>query len=295
MKKLLMMAGMILLAASCSNESELTVSNEKETAPVKVRVADFSIAMGDISSKTRAAEDAADYETAKAITLAFYSGSTEVYKTTQYKADATTYTTFGEFSCNLPVGDYTMVAIAYNHFTGDVLSLTSPTVAAYTTERPRETFAKTQNVTISSATPLELSVTLNRINAQLYIVSTDGRPLEATKIKTTYNKCSKGFNPTTGLATDDGGFWVTNAPSTSAGATINIFSCAFLTTDEETVDITIQALDASDNVLVTKVVPNVPLQRNRKTTLTGAVYSGGSALSTFKLETSWITGNSINF
>ena len=302
MKKNFVMALLCLFAVSCSNETiesdNAVINAEKATVPVTVRVSGFSITMERIPSEggtMRAAESADSYADAKAIVLAFYSGNTEVYKTAQYKADPSTYTTFGEFTCNLPVGDYTMVAIAYNHFAGDEFTLTSPTVAAYTSQRPRETFAKTQAVTVASATPLELNVTLNRINAHLNIVSTDGRTAEATKIKTTYSKAGKGFNPTTGLATSDTGFWVTNSPSASVGSTIDIYSCAFLATDEELVDVTIQALDADDNVLVTKFVPNVPLQRNRKTKLTGTVYTGGSASSSFQLETTWLDETDISF
>lgn len=57
----------------------------------------------------------ADYDGVKAITLAFFNGTTEVYKTTQFRADNTTYTTFGEFDCTLPMGSYTMVVLGYPH------------------------------------------------------------------------------------------------------------------------------------------------------------------------------------
>ena len=45
---------------------------------------------------------AAGYNDVNAITLAFYSGSTEVEKVTQLKSDGSTYTTFGDFSLSLP-------------------------------------------------------------------------------------------------------------------------------------------------------------------------------------------------
>ena len=298
MKKMFLMAGIILLAASCSNESELTVSNEKETAPVKVRVSDFSMSMGDISPEgrtTRAAQDVADYNDVKAVTLAFYAGSTEVYKTTQIKTDGTTYTTFGEFSCNLPIGTYTMVAIGRGYWDGDEFTLTSPVSAGYTSERPRETFSATQSVTVTSTTPLDLSVTLNRVIAQLHVVSTDGRSAGVSKIKTTYSGGSKCFNPTTGFATDNDGFWQTNSPSTAVGSTINVYSNVFLTTDEQTMDITIDALDADDNVLFTKVVADVPLKLNRKTTLRGSIFTASASAAAFQLETEWLDGNTVNF
>lgn len=298
MKKLFLLAGVILLTASCSNESELTVSNEEETAPVRVRVSDFSMSIGEISPEggtTRAAQNVADYNDVKAVTLAFYAGNTEVYKATQIKSDESTYTTFGEFSCNLPIGTYTMVAIGRGYWDGDDFTLTSPFVAGYTSERPRETFSATQSVTVTSTVPLDLNVILNRVIAQLHVVSTDGRSAGVAKIKTTYSGGSKCFNPTTGLAIDNDGFWQTNSPSTAVGSTINVYSNVFLTTDEQTMDITIDALDADNNVLFTKVVEDVPLKLNRKTTLRGSIFTTSASAAAFQLETEWLDGNTVNF
>ncbi len=150
-------------------------------------------------------------------------------------------------------------------------------------------------MTVTSAAPLNVTTTLNRISSWLKIVSTDGRPAAATKIRTTFAKGGKSFSPTTGLALTDVGFAQTNNPSTAAGTTIEVNALPFLFTDEESMTITIQALDADDNVLITKTVPNVPFKRNRMTTLTGAVYTPGSSSATFQLETAWLDGVDVTF
>ena len=302
MKKFIFAAFIVLLAAtSCSNESELTVvenNAEQATAPVRVRVSNFSITTEEMPSgggTTRAAEDPGDYFGGGAITLAFYDAAgNETYKTTQIKGDGT-YTTFGEFTANLPVGHYTMVAVARYYDAGDAFTLTSPTAAAYTSERPRETFTNVQSVTVTSATPLELDVTLNRISSWLKIISTDGRPASATKIKTTFAKGGKSFDPSTGLATVDTGFWQTNTPNSAAGATIEVNAVPLLYTDEESMNITIEVLDADENVIGTKVVNNVPFKRNRVTKLTGAVFTADASTAGFKLETSWLDDETVNF
>ena len=188
-----------------------------------------------------------------------------------------------------------MVAVARAHYDGDEFTLTSPTEAAFTSERPRETFSKVQSVTVSSASPLDLSVTLSRISSWLKIVSTDGRPSSARKVRTSFSKGGKSFNPTTGLATIDTGFSQTNNPTTAVGATITVNSLPFLYTDEETMDITIDVLDADDNVLATKVVNNVPFKRNRKTILQGAIFTAEASAAAFKLETSWLDDETIDF
>lgn len=299
--KMFLAAAMLLAATSCTNESELTVvenNAEQVTAPVTVRVNNFSITQEEMPSgggTTRAAQNPADYDGVGAIDLAFFDAEgTKVYTSTQVKGDGS-YTTFGEFTANLQVGTYTMVAVARYHYAGDAFTLTSPTEAAYTSERPRETFAGTQAVTVTSASPLDLDVTLNRISSWLKIVSTDGRPASATKIRTTFGKGGKGFNPTTGLATTDTGFSQTNNPSTAVGATIEVNALPFLYTDEESMTVTIEALDASDNVLATRVVNNVPFKRNRQTILTGAVFTADASAAAFKLETSWLDDETVNF
>ena len=299
MKKIIFWASLCLFAVSCSNEtieSDNGVTNaEKVLAPVTVRVNGFSVTQEEMASggTTRAAQTAASYNDVRAIDLAFYSGGTEVYKHTQLRGDNTTYTTFGEFSCNLPIGTYTMVAIARGYYDGDVLTMTSPTAAGYTSERPRETFCASQSVTVTAA-GADASVTMNRIITRLNIISTDQISSGVAKIRTTYGGGSKSFDPTSGLATDDNGFSLTNNPAVQDGH-LGICNFAFLATDEETMTITIEALDADNHVLFTKSVPGVPLKRNRQTTLTGAIFTASASSAAFQVETAWIEGNTVNF
>ena len=296
MKKLFFLAAILLSTVACNNDSELTtlVENNEGYAPVTVHVSNFSITTEEMSSPEstrRAAVDPANYSPVGAMTLAFYDADgTEVYKTTQLKS--TTPTGFGTFTANLQVGTYTMVALGYAYTDGDVFTLTSPTVAAFTTERPRETFCATQSVTVTSASPLDLSVTLNRICSRLTIKSTDNRPAGIGSIRTTYAKGDKAFNPTTGLALSDAGFTLTNTPSATVGSTITVSSYPFLTSaddEEEEIDITIEVLDNNNAVLFTHTIENVPFKRNRKTTLQGNLFTAGTSSAAFQLETSWLT------
>ena len=171
--------------------------------------------------------------------------------------------------------------------------MTSPTAAGYTSERPRETFCASQSVTVTAA-GADASVTMNRIITQLNIISTDQISSGVAKIRTTYGGGSKSFDPTSGLATDDNGFSLTNNPAVQDGH-LGICNFAFLATDEETMTITIEALDADNHVLFTKSVPGVPLKRNRQTTLTGAIFTASASSAAFQVETAWIEGNTVNF
>lgn len=300
MKAFFVLAGFVLLAAACSNECELTVvenNGEQALAPVTVRVNDFSVTQEEMASgkgTTRAVQDVVNYAGVKAITLAFYAGSTEVYKETQMRDDHSTYTTFGEFTCHLAMGSYTMVVVARDYYDGDAFVLTSPTVAGYTSERARETFCAMQALTVSDITPIDLNVTLSRIMAMMNIHSTDAVPDEVVKIRTTYAAGSKSFNPSTGLASDNAGFSLTNSIYVDNDSKLFVGSFVFLATDNQTMTVTIEALDNHNDVLFTKVVPGVPLQRNRVTTLSGALFTSRTSAA-FQLETGWIDENLVTF
>lgn len=300
-------AAAAILATSCATDADETaskltlqyetgtISEFTPTAPVTIRVNDFAISVDEYpSAGTRAEETVATYDKVKAITLAFYDvEGTEKYKHTQLKADDATYTTFGEFTCDLPVGSYTMVVLGYG--SEYAITLTSPTAAAYTEDRVRETFSATRSVTITSTAAVELAPTLHRIVSKFQLLSTDPRPAGVSQIKLTFAAGGQSFNPTTGLATDNNGFINSIAPSAAVGTTINTTGHLFLATDEQKIDVTIEVLDADDNVLFTKQVKDVPFKRNRLTTLSGAIFTAPSANASFKFETSWLDPTTVNF
>ena len=311
---------------SCS-DAEGVMNSEIEgssgCAPVRVHVSDFSFSVDDFpgtfdpstssgtaldpstgsgtvgpstgsgTAGTRGAVDPGSYEGIKAITLAFYSADgSEVRKITQEKGGAEN---FGDFCLTLPVGSYTMVVIGRDVLEGDAFSLTSATVAGYTSERVRETFCAKQSVAITSSAAVNLDVTLNRIVAQLTIQSTDDRPEGVSKIRTTYSGGGKMFSPSTGLAIEDTGFSLVNTPSGAVGDKIGIKNFAFLASNEQVMDITLEVLDADNNVLITKEVKDVPLVRNKKTTLSGALFTPTAVALGVRVDEDWLPDETITF
>lgn len=289
-------AAMLLLAAtSCSSDSENSVVTPQTSVPVTVRVDGFTQSLEDFSgSSRRAAVPVTSYDNVKAITLAFYDANgVEQCKMEQLRDDNTTYTTFGEFSCSLPIGSYTLVAIARGLQPNDVFSLNSPSEAVYG-GLTRETFAGTQAVVISSTSAQNQNISLNRVCARLIIETSDVRPAGIAKIRTTYGQGSKTFSPTTGFATDNNGFVIVNTPNAAVGSTITFGSYAFLTGNTQTMDITIETLDANDEVVFSQVVHDVPFKRNRVTRLQGALFST-SVASAIQVETAWENEEVVNF
>jgi hypothetical protein len=214
-----------------------------------------------------------------------------VYKSTQEKGDAD----FGEFSLSLPMGSYTMVAVAYFNSDASPLVLTSPTEAAFTGTRPYETFATTQAVNITNTSAVDISATLNRIITQLKVVSSDGKTADVSKVRMTFSAGGKDFNPTTGFAITNTGFANTVGNSASVGTSSTSLGFLFLATDEQNIDVTIETLDAGGNTLFSKTVTNVPFKCNRVTKLTGAMYTNEALSGTFKVETAWLDEYSANF
>ena len=288
-------AAMLLLAAtSCSSDSENSVVTPQTSVPVTVRVDGFTQSLEDFSgSSHRAAQSVESYSNVKAITLAFYDANgVEQCKMEQLRDDHTTYTSFGEFSCSLPIGSYTLVAIARGLLPNDVFTLNSAVEAVYG-GLTRETFAGTKAVVINSTSAQNQNISLNRVCAKLTIATNDVRPTSIVKIRTTYGQGSKTFSPTTGFATDNNGFVIINTPSI-VGEPIAISSYVFLTENTQTMDITIETLDANDQVVFSTVVHDVPFKRNRVTKLQGSLFSS-SVASAIQVETAWENEEVVNF
>ena len=297
MKNSILFAGFVLLAASCSSESEVTVSAPSSgQAQVSVRIDNFTIEQEDFASArsaTRATSPLAGYDGVKAITLAFYAGTDEVYKATQLQADATTYTTFGEFSTPLSIGTYTMVVLGYG--SESEISLTSPTAAAYTADKGRETFVATQTVNVTSTADLNLTAELSRVITKLKVHSTDTQPTNVAKVNIQLSAGGLSFNPTTGLATVNSGFTNEVLPTSSIGKKAAFNTYFFLASDEQTVNVTITVLDASDNVLFSKSLTGVPMKRNRCTEVTGKLFSSSATASAFTVTTDWLPDQVVEF
>lgn len=285
-KTLPVLASLVLIASSCGVKEQRLEC----LTPVSVHVNDFRITIDNISDTK--AVDAATYNNLKALTLAFYEGSNKVYESTQRQGDDF----FGDFSLNLPLGTYTMVVLGYSCYEGDVLTLTSPTSAAFTAGRVGETFAYTQEVVIDNTDELELSATLDRIVAKFNVVSDDHRPEGAEKVRMTFSGGSKAFNPSTGFATSDTGFSNTVNISTEVNKRSASISYLFLNNTEETMDVTVDVLDSEDAVLYHKVMRNVPFKQNRTTKLAGMLYTVTAPGSTaFQVNDGWIDELVVNF
>ena len=286
MKKIYLILAALLLVAGCKKKDDALV-------PVRIHVNDFTITQDTLPSK----DGIPEYNGVKAVTLAFYktSDGSEQYKVNQFREDPSTYTTFGDFSLSLPMGSYTMVVLGYGLNEGEpAITLTSPTSATFGTYPARETFVATQAVNVTNTSAVELSATLSRVISKVKVTSTDGCTENAVSVRLTFSAGGKAFNPTTGLATSNTGFSNVLPIQSTVGNPTNSISYLFLATDEQTMTVTIDVLNALEESISHKVVNNVPLQRNRLTTLTGSIYSAGAGTD-FTVDTDWLPETGVTF
>ena len=150
------------------------------------------------------------------------------------------------------------------------------------------------NVT-NAINAVDISATLERIVTGLTVNSTDGKTANVTNVRMSFSAGGKSFNPTTGFATVDTGFNNTVGVTAAVGSTSCSKSIFFLSTDEETMDVTIETLDSSGNTLSSAVAHNVPFKRNRVTVLTGAMYTNKGVGGSFQLSTDWLSDHNASF
>lgn len=270
----------VVLLVGChkENTSEATLS-----AKVTVTVNDFTISQEEFPETK---DTPASYTGVKAMTLAFFDANgTEVYNTTQLRADNTTYTTFGEFSTELPMGSYTMIALGYGSEVP--MTVTSATSATYTADRVRETFVVSQAVNVTSTNPLTLNAELSRVVSKVIVRSTDTRTAGVDSVRVTFAAGGKGVNPQTGLASSNNGLSNCVAISSAVGAESSTISYLFLASDQQTMNLTVETIKPNGTVYSTRTVADVPLQRNKITVVQGPMYSTASGAS-FTLSTAYL-------
>lgn len=230
-------------------------------------------------------EAVAEYGGIKAMTLAFFDAQgNAVFSTTQLRADNTTYTTFGQFGAELPLGTYTMVALGYG--SEQPITLDGATAAVFTADRCRETFVATQTVSVTSTTPLSLSAALGRVVSKVLVKSTDTRQGGVDSVRVRFGAGGRGVNPLTGLAVSDNGLVNTVGTTAAVGSASSTISYLFLGSDEQTMSVTVEALRTDGTVYSSRTVADVPLQRNRVTVLRGPLYSNASGAG-FTVNTAW--------
>lgn len=184
---------------------------------------------------------------------------------------------FGRLSPDLDEGVYTIVAVAHSSVVS--ASIRSPQEVHFTAsagEKLTDTFSYCGAVTVSSPSSFSarnFSCELNRVTAMVRFIFTDEEtPDNVVRMRFDYTGGSANFNPTTlqGITKSTQSESRPAVPSQEYA----IYTFPYLS-DSGVLKITITPL-ASDGSTIRepRIITDVPVTRNRITTLTGALFGG---------------------
>ena len=276
--KWLLVAVMFTSMCACSSD-ETSQSSQVETSELSLSFFDASIESFD---KTRADDDAPK-------TLKDYFDQLDIAIIPQDKTQnpneihvkqSSTDADFGKLSTRIPIGKYTLVAIASKK--SHEVTITSPTLASFSDEHISDMASVCQEIDVKSGANT-VNAVLHRSFTRLVILSTDKEERNVDKMVLTYKgKFSKSFNPTTGfgIADEQENTYTKNISLDHTGtlSTVKINFSTFI--PEETVSLTVDIkLYSADNTLVRSLhFDDVKVQQGHVTTYTGPLFTAGSSL-----------------
>lgn len=276
MKKILFLIALVATLFSCSKDQQ----SASQMVDVKVALSGIDIQVTPEDAKSTASE-----AEVKRIALSVFdlNGNLITSATQNQDVDAAN---FGQpMTFRLPVGSYKFVAVAHGASSASVPVATINSVTEFSlgsVEVNSRTYSTVQDVTISGNTTQSVTINMGtRKNATFGAWFTDANPSDVKKIQLIVAPESAVYtdlkvNPSTGYAASQWKYTKTydmvaeNIPGTRNG----VFNVPLmLTATTQTLDVTINALSATDEVLYTRTLQNVPFQQGHKTLAKGTFFS----------------------
>lgn len=204
---------------------------------------------------------------------------------------------FGTIRKTVPAGKYRIVAMARAGAASQPVTITSPTYVEMPESRLFDMFCAVKDIEIASGDPVSVVMKLSRNVSMFGLNLTDAAPDNIASVEFVFRKDGEyrllpTFNPTTGLA--DAVYQMKRLAVLGSHAPQELKYYAFLTAEEETVDITVNARTEEGDILFTHTFEGVPMRVNRKTIATGALFSGETS-STFDYTDAWLDDYGIDF
>ena len=283
MKKVFFYLCVCVCVAACSSPSNDLEAGE-EPDPKDSLFIYFNFSRGyDHQPMTRAALAG----TVTRLDVWVYNGETEEAVVHQSSADEN----FGTVAVNLDkTKTYQLYAMAHKC---DAAATLSDGVISFADDKVKDTFWYTTTVSPESAT--NYSCEMSRIVAAFRIETTDAVPATAKKMRITQCNVYDRWSVTTGATHQLDRISTLNISSTNADGTA-VFTVYSINTDAETLhNITVEALDANDNVIQSRTFANVPLRNGYKTTYCGEFFTNTNTSAAFTLTPDWNSYDVVNF
>lgn len=291
--------------SSCTSDTDtITVTSGTEFSSGKARLK--LVCTANVGSSTRAALTANGTALTDLYILDYDKNTGTLLQVLHQTSDAAD---FAEPNITLDYGEHTLKVFATRSLAPTLLAAdgttwtsTANTLTAVSGNIPTtlassktsDTFGACQNVSVTVGTASTVSVTLERLVAKLVLNSTDDFPTACSTIDAKLNEYAafscKDFNVIS-LAKNHRIADV----SSLAGQHGMTFTYFFLAPQEEyTTDITFTTNSATGSPYSRITVENVPLERNKITTITGSLYNHEQGFSV-SLNDAWNTEtNDIN-
>ena len=267
MKKIITMMLAAFVLASCEKLTfpDDVSSNENGEGNVTLRMSAYSV-----ESFTRANGNAlSDYATRLSVGI-FTNDGTKVKVVTQTVSDAA----FGDVSLSLAAGTYKLVVIAHNG-QGNA-TLTSTEKVTFPSNKITDTLAYYGTLEVTDGEDINEDITLTRRVALLRLILEDeALPSGISRIKFYYTGGSSTYSPATGYGCVNSKQTEYRSCYDDDGNEVMVYDLYTLPhaeTDE--LKLVITTLDESDNPMYEYTWENIPIQRNKITQWTGALFSG---------------------
>lgn len=306
--KIILSCVCLSLLFSCKKEKKST-DNTSKLYPVTFKVSDFSqtqVPLGNTKTIKTASlsTNATDTIPVDVLHYLLYNNTTNMLYT--LKKASKTDSGFGNFNENLAAGNYTAI------FGGggsdlDLYEYQFPNALPlyyfyYKQAIWKDTFYKNVTFTVTNA-PLNQTVSLDRVTAQLQLRLTDAIPAGVTSIKVSFPDAA-GFAavsravvlPRTYLAPPVSPT-IFVQPITAADAGKTNYQITLNTLNNITpftVAIDYYTTDPTHSVS-TKVIPNVVCKTNTRTILSGNLFKPGNTAFTIQIDQDWATPINIGF
>ena len=221
------------------------------------------------TSDTRGTVSIGDYFSRLAVQL-FDQDGNKVFS--QSKTQTRDDDDFGTLNVGLTAGTYTVVAVG--HSSPVTPTIKSTELVQFTAKdgvKNSDTFCHYGQVTIDEDGGYH-ELRMNRMTAMVTFEFTDtDMPTAFQQLKIEYTGGSANFNPLTAEGcTKSSQSEMRQAPATQYA----VFTFPYLSAEGK-LKVTLNALDAAQNVLKTKILADVPVTRNRITRCTGPLFGDG--------------------
>ena len=265
---LCLLTAALLLVTSCqSGPEDDATQQDNEMCSVMLTVSNYQQISLDGLDGTRAV--ASDHPSTLAhLLVVAYDAKTgkPVYgPVVHHQADYTKdHENYPKFTLFLPWGNYNLLVLGYNG--SKDCQLDDITRIAWTDKYVPHTFRYYEPLTVNGSVSISESITLRRCVAAFQLTPTDERPSNLHALRFRSTSGSSMLDATKGLAADNVGREYTIVVPADLDPSSYMFTVYFFLPENQiTTDVSVEALDASNNVFFRRNFKDVPLRLNTLT------------------------------